>query len=121
MQANHFVVETAEASVRKIWDAEECRIQRHPEDVRSSLNWSAEKQFLFLVTVLSPLPMPIYVEEVIGDEEEEENRTEDENEDEEEDEEEARVHLCLLRSQNLHRTLPFLYGFDRRWRRKQKG
>jgi uncharacterized protein YhaN len=30
--------------------------------------------------------MPIYVEEVIGDEEEEENRTEDENEDEEEDE-----------------------------------
>src|SRR5207249_10583746 len=28
-----------------------------PEDIRSALNWATEKQFLFLVSCLSPLPM----------------------------------------------------------------
>ena len=29
-----------------------------PEDIRSGLNWSPDKQFFFLITVLSPLPAP---------------------------------------------------------------
>lgn len=51
-----------------------------PEDIRSGLNWSAEKQFLFLVTVLSPVPAPVYMEEPV--EEEEENEDEDDKHDE---------------------------------------
>jgi hypothetical protein len=30
-----------------------------PEDIRSGLNWSPDKKFFFLVTVLSPRPAPI--------------------------------------------------------------
>ena len=29
-----------------------------PEDIRSGLNWSPDRQFFFLVSILSPLPMP---------------------------------------------------------------
>ena len=29
-----------------------------PEDIRSGLNWSPDKQFFFLVSVLSPMTMP---------------------------------------------------------------
>jgi hypothetical protein len=31
-----------------------------PEDIRSGLNWSLEKKFFFLVSVLSPRPSPAY-------------------------------------------------------------
>lgn len=48
-----------------------------PEDVRSGLNWSPEKQFPFLVTVLSPLPSPVYIDEPIEDEEEREDDIEE--------------------------------------------
>jgi len=30
-----------------------------PEDIRSGLNWSADKQFFFLLSVLSPPPSPV--------------------------------------------------------------
>jgi hypothetical protein len=49
-----------------------------PEDIRSGLNWSAEKQFLFLVTVLSPPPVPVYMEEDIKEEKDAEGEEEDE-------------------------------------------
>jgi hypothetical protein len=31
-----------------------------PEDIRSGLNWSPDKKFFFLVSVLSPRPMPVF-------------------------------------------------------------
>jgi hypothetical protein len=31
-----------------------------PEDIRSGLNWSPDKKFFFLVSVLSPRPVPVY-------------------------------------------------------------
>lgn len=33
--------------------------QNLPEDVRSGLNWSADKQFFYLLTVFSPNPIPM--------------------------------------------------------------
>jgi hypothetical protein len=30
-----------------------------PEDIRSGLNWSPDKKFFFLVSVLSPRPLPV--------------------------------------------------------------
>jgi hypothetical protein len=54
-----------------------------PEDIRSGLNWSAEKQFLFLVTVLSPPPAPVYVDEVTIQEEAEMGAQNDEDDEEE--------------------------------------
>jgi hypothetical protein len=56
-----------------------------PEDIRSGLNWSAEKQFLFLVTVLSPPPAPVYVDEVPIQEEAELGSLKDEEEQPEEE------------------------------------
>jgi len=55
-----------------------------PEDIRSGLNWSAEKQFLFLVTVLSPPPAPVYIDDVLAAEEVEAAEEEEGNEDGEE-------------------------------------
>lgn len=52
------------------------------QDIRSGLNWSAEKQFLFLVTVLSPPPAPVYVDEVMRDEEGEPGVQKDEGQEE---------------------------------------
>lgn len=37
----------------------ESLIHALPEDIRSGLNWSPDKQFFFLVSVLSPRPLPI--------------------------------------------------------------
>ena len=45
-----------------------------PEDIRSGLNWSADKQFLFVLSVLSPLELPL--------EQVEESEAEDANPDE---------------------------------------
>ncbi len=39
-----------------------------PEDIRSGLNWSPDKQFFFLLSILSPLPAPaIYPDELESD------------------------------------------------------
>lgn len=41
-----------------------------PEDIRSGLNWSADKQYFFLVSVLSPVaPPPLYPDEEFEDKE----------------------------------------------------
>ena len=51
-----------------------------PQNVRSGLNWLPEKQFVFLVTVLSPPPAPVYVEDTF--EEQDGNQLEDLEKDE---------------------------------------
>ena len=53
-----------------------------PEDFRSGLNWSPDKQFLFLVTVLSPPLSPVYVDETIDGEKNDEDEIENDEADE---------------------------------------
>jgi hypothetical protein len=38
-----------------------------PEDIRSGLNWSPEKKFFFLVSVLSPRPAPVHPDDLATD------------------------------------------------------
>jgi len=42
----------------KTWPDIESLKRDLPEDIRSGLNWSPDKQFFFLVSVLTPLPRP---------------------------------------------------------------
>jgi len=38
-----------------------------PEDMTSALNWSPEKQFIFLISVLSPPSVPVFAEQDFGE------------------------------------------------------
>jgi hypothetical protein len=42
-----------------------------PEDIRSGLNWSEDKKFFFLVSVLSPRPAPVIPDDLESDDENE--------------------------------------------------
>lgn len=44
-----------------------------PEDIRSGLNWSEDKKFFFLVSVLSPRPSPVIPDDLESDDENEDN------------------------------------------------
>jgi len=54
-----------------------------PEDIRSGLNWSPDKQFFFLVSVLSPRPVPAIYSDELESDASNRNDAGDENEQEE--------------------------------------
>jgi hypothetical protein len=50
-----------------------------PEDIRSGLNWSPDKKFFFLVSVLSPLPLPAIPDDEWESDESDRDDASDEN------------------------------------------
>jgi len=52
-----------------------------PEDIRSGLNWSLDKTYFFLVSVLSPLPQQQFFEEPLDEPEQRDLQSMDEDED----------------------------------------
>jgi hypothetical protein len=63
-----------------------------PEDIRSGLNWSPDRQFFFLLSILSPLPMP----EIPADEPEAAASDPDSAEDESQTNEEAELDVYVM-------------------------
>jgi len=57
-----------------------------PEDIRSGLNWSPDKKFFFLLSVLSPRPAPAIPADDLESDTPDRNDADDENEKEEEPE-----------------------------------
>ncbi len=55
-----------------------------PEDIRSGLNWSSDKQFFFLVSVLSPRPSPVIPADDLESDTPDHDDVDDENEDRDE-------------------------------------
>ena len=55
-----------------------------PEDIRSGLNWSPDKKFFFLVSVLSPRPSPIILADDLESNAPDRDDADDENEDDDE-------------------------------------
>jgi len=55
-----------------------------PEDIRSGLNWSPDKKFFFLVSVLSPRPAPVIPADDLESDTPDHNAADDENEDNDE-------------------------------------
>jgi hypothetical protein len=54
-----------------------------PEDIRSGLNWSPDKKFFFLVSVLSPRPLPAIPADDLESDTPDHDDADDENENEE--------------------------------------
>jgi hypothetical protein len=50
-----------------------------PEDIRSGLNWSLDKTYFFLVSVLSPLPQPQFLDEGMDEPQQREPRLSEED------------------------------------------